>query len=132
MPRRILTTLRAESLINDGTALVVFALAVAVATGAEQFSWPSALGAFALSYVGGAVAGLVVAWLAMRGRRLMANNPLLENGVSVLTPFAAYLLAEEVHASGVLAVVVCGLTLSQIGPRTIGARPGCRPARSGR
>ena len=52
MPRRILTMLRAESLINDGTALVVFALAVAVATGAEQFSWPSALGAFALSYVG--------------------------------------------------------------------------------
>ena len=122
MPRRILTTLRAESLINDGTALVVFALAVAVATGAEQFTWPSALGAFALSYVGGAVAGLVVAWLAMRGRRLMANNPLLENGISVLTPFAAYLLAEEVHASGVLAVVVCGLTLSQIGPRMIGAR----------
>jgi monovalent cation/hydrogen antiporter len=122
MPRRILTTLRAESLINDGTALVVFALAVAVATGAEQFSWPSALGAFALSYVGGAAAGLAVAWLAIRGRRLMANNPLLENGISVLTPFAAYLLAEEVHASGVLAVVVCGLTLSQIGPRTIGAR----------
>jgi monovalent cation/hydrogen antiporter len=122
MPRRILTMLRAESLINDGTALVVFALAVAVATGAEQFSWPSALGAFALSYVGGAAAGLAVAWLAIRGRRLMANNPLLENGISVLTPFAAYLLAEEVHASGVLAVVVCGLTLSQIGPRTIGAR----------
>jgi CPA1 family monovalent cation:H+ antiporter len=122
MPRRILTTLRAESLINDGTALVVFALAVAVATGAEQFSWPSALGAFALSYVGGAAAGLAVAWLAIRGRRLMANNPLLENGISVLTPFAAYLLAEEVHASGVLAVVVCGLTLSQLGPRTIGAR----------
>jgi CPA1 family monovalent cation:H+ antiporter len=122
MPRRILTMLRAESLINDGTALVVFALAVAVATGAEQFSWPSALGAFALSYAGGAAAGLAVAWLAIRGRRLMANNPLLENGISVLTPFAAYLLAEEVHASGVLAVVVCGLTLSQIGPRTIGAR----------
>jgi CPA1 family monovalent cation:H+ antiporter len=121
MPRRTLTTLRAESLINDGTALVVFALAVAVATGEQEFTWPTAIGAFALSYLGGAAAGLAVAWLAVQGRKL-ARNPLLENGISVLTPFAAFLLAEEVHASGVLAVVVCGLTLSQIGPRIVGAR----------
>src|SRR4051812_18890938 len=53
MPRRTVTTLRAESLINDGTALVVFAIAVSVATGAEQFTWPSALGRFGLSYLGG-------------------------------------------------------------------------------
>jgi monovalent cation/hydrogen antiporter len=121
MPRRILTTLRAESLINDGTALVVFALAVAVATGEQQFTWPAALGAFALSYVGGAAAGLVVAWLAVRARRLM-REPILQNGISVLTPFVAFLLAEEVHASGVLAVVVCGLALSQVGPRVVTAR----------
>ena len=121
MPRRTITTLRAESLVNDGTALVVFAIAVAVATGQEEFTWGAAVGAFALSYVGGALAGLVIGWLAVRGRALV-RNPILENGISVLTPFAAFLLAEEVHASGVLAVVVCGLLLSQIGPRTVSAR----------
>jgi CPA1 family monovalent cation:H+ antiporter len=47
---------------------------------------------------------------------------LIENGVSVLTPFVAFLLAEEIHASGVLAVVVCGMVLSRLGPRTIRAR----------
>ena len=121
MPRRTLTTLRAESLVNDGTALVVFALAVSVATGEQVFSWTSAIGAFALSYIGGALAGLVVAWLAVRARNLV-RDPLREATVSLLTPFAAFLLAEELHASGVLAVVVCGLTMSQVGPRVIGAR----------
>ena len=121
MPRRTLTTLRAESLVNDGTALVVFAIAVSVATGEQAFSWPSALGEFALSYLGGALAGVVVAWLAAQGRRI-ARDTLLENGISILTPFAAFLLAEQVHASGVLAVVVCGLVLSQVGPRTVSAR----------
>ena len=46
----------------------------------------------------------------------------LENGISVLTPFAAYLIAEEMHASGVLAVMASGLALSQVGPRLVSAR----------
>ena len=63
MPRRILTTLRAESLINDGTALVVFALAVAVATGAEQFTWPSVSTA---SRSGSRTVATVTAWRRAR------------------------------------------------------------------
>jgi Na+/H+ antiporter len=121
MPRRQLTILRAESLINDGTALVIFAIAVSVATGEEAFSWPSALGEFALSYGAGILAGLAVAWLATGGRQLVRGT-VLENGISVASPFVAYLLAEEVHASGVLAVVVCGLAVSRVGPRLIAAR----------
>ncbi len=121
MPRRTLTTLRAESLINDGTALVVFAIAVSVATRAEQITWPSALGQFGLSYLGGALAGAAVAWLAAQGRKIVRER-VLQNTISVLAPFAAFLLAEEVHASGVLAVVVCGLWLAQVGPRTVTAR----------
>ena len=121
MPRRQLTMLRAESLINDGTALVVFAIAVEVASGREDFGWPGALGRFLLSYIGGAAVGLLAAWLATRARRIM-RDPLLENTVGVLTPFTAFLLAEEIHASGVLAVVVCGLALSQVGPRVIAAQ----------
>jgi Na+/H+ antiporter len=121
MPRRQLTTLRAESLINDGTALVVFAIAVEVATGRGEFGLTDAAGEFLLSYGGGAVAGLLVAWLAGRVRRYL-HDPLLDNTVSVLTPFVAFLLAEEINASGVLAVVVCGLAMSQLLPVIIAAQ----------
>jgi CPA1 family monovalent cation:H+ antiporter len=92
-----------------------------VASRGEPFGWPQAIGAFVLSYLGGATAGLVVAWLTVRARALM-RDPLLENMVNVLAPFAAFLLAEQIHASGVLAVVVCGLALSQINPRVMPAR----------
>jgi Na+/H+ antiporter len=115
MPRRTLTRLRAESLINDGTALVLFAVAVAVATGAQAFSWGNVLASFANSYLGGTVAGLLVASLAFWARRI-SHDTLPENGIYVLTPFAAFLLAEQIHASGVLAVVVCGLALSHVSP----------------
>jgi Na+/H+ antiporter len=121
IPRRQLTILRTESLINDGTALVVFAIAVEVASGRAHFGWPGALGRFMLSYVGGAVVGLLVASLTVRARKIM-HDPLLENTVNVLSPFVAFLLAEEIHASGVLAVVVCGLTLSQVNPRLVAAQ----------
>jgi len=118
---RTLTILRAESLINDGTALVVFAIAIGVATGERELTWYGPLAQFALSYVGGAAIGLAVAWLSLQARKVMIGTP-LASAVSVLTPFLAYLLAEEIQASGVLAVVVAGLALSQAGPRTISAR----------
>ncbi|GAA4879405.1 Na+/H+ antiporter [Actinomycetospora straminea] len=121
LPRRPLTMLRAESLVNDGTALVLFGVAVGVASGAEPFRALDALGGFAVSYLGGVAIGLVVAWLAITVRRF-ARDALLESVISVLTPFVAFLLAEEIHASGVLAVVVCGLALSRVGPRSIGPR----------
>jgi CPA1 family monovalent cation:H+ antiporter len=121
MPRRQVTILRAESLVNDGTALVVFAIAVEVAVGHAQFGWPAALARFILSYLGGAAVGLLIAWLTVRVRRI-AHDPLLEAAVNALSPFAAFLLAEEIHASGVLAVVVCGLTLSQVNPRSVAAQ----------
>ncbi|WP_370947992.1 Na+/H+ antiporter [Amycolatopsis sp. cg5] len=120
LPRRMVTTLRAESLVNDGTALVIYGLAVGVTTGEQVATSGSVALLSAIAYLGGAAAGLLVAWLAVRTRRLL-DNPLHENLVSLLTPFAAFLCAEVLHASGVLAVVVCGLTLSQVGPRIVRA-----------
>lgn len=120
MPRRTTTILRAESLINDGTALVIYAIAVAVTTGEQQFSAGVVGWRLLLSYVGGALAGLVIAWLAVQVRKRL-DSPLHESVVSILTPFSAFLLAEVVHGSGVIAVVVCGLTLSQVGPRIVPA-----------
>jgi CPA1 family monovalent cation:H+ antiporter len=116
LPRRTVTTLRAESLINDGTALVVYGLAVGITVGEEEFSTLHVSGLFLLSYAGGVLAGAAVAWLSVQVR-IRLGDPLLENTLLLLTPFAAFLLAETVEASGVLAVVSCGLIMSQVGPR---------------
>ncbi|RBY82494.1 Na+/H+ antiporter [Geodermatophilus sp. TF02-6] len=116
LPRRTVTMLRAESLVNDGTALVVYGLAVGVTVGSEHLGVPHVSWLFLLSYGGGALTGTVTAWLAVQVRRRL-DDPLLESVAIVLIPFTAYLLAEAISASGVLAVVVCGLIMSQTGPR---------------
>jgi monovalent cation/hydrogen antiporter len=116
LPRRILTVLRTESLVNDGAALVIYGLAVGITRGEEHFGALHVLGLFLLAYGGGAAVGVLTAWLAVQVRRHL-NDPLLGNVAVILTPFTAFLLAEAIHASGVLAVVVCGLIISQAGPR---------------
>jgi CPA1 family monovalent cation:H+ antiporter len=121
LPRRTLTTLRAESLINDGTALVLFAVAVSSAVDGGR---PGALGlaaGFLGSYAGGIGAGLLASAVVVFVRRRL-DDPLREGAISVLTPFVAFLLAELVHASGVVAVVVAGLVLTYASPRVISAR----------
>jgi Na+/H+ antiporter len=116
LPRRTLTILRAESLVNDGMALVIFAVAVGITAGQERFSAPYTGWLLVRSYGGGALAGALIAWLAINLRRHL-DDPLLENTAILLTPFAAFLLADIIGASGVLAVVVCGLIMTQAGPR---------------
>jgi monovalent cation/hydrogen antiporter len=123
LPRRALTVLRAESLVNDGTALVIYSLAVGITAGAEHLSALYTGWLFLRAYGGGALAGAVTAWLAVRVRRHL-DDPLLENVAILLIPFTAFLLAEAIRASGVLAVVVCGLIMSQADPRV--DHPGAR------
>ncbi|MEU5908186.1 Na+/H+ antiporter [Micromonospora sp. NPDC047467] len=121
LPRKLLTTLHAESLINDGTALVIFAVAVGLLTGGAE---PGVLGVseeFVGASLGGVLAGLLVGGAVVLVRKRL-DDPLREGALSVLTPFAAFLLADAVHASGVLAVVVAGLVLAYAGPRVIRAR----------
>ncbi|MBC3763192.1 Na+/H+ antiporter [Quadrisphaera oryzae] len=117
LPRRNTTVLRAESLVNDGTALVVYGLAVGAVVGDQELAAGRVAGLFALSYAGGVAAGLLVAWVLDVVRRRL-DDPLLESVAFLLTPFAAFLLAELVYASGVLAVVAGGLLTSRLGPRT--------------
>jgi monovalent cation/hydrogen antiporter len=115
LPHRNVTVLRAESLVNDGTALVVYGLAVGVTTGSEHLSLPHVGWLFLLAYGGGALAGALVACIAAPIRKRLDDR--LKGNVAILvTPFAAYLLAESIHASGVLAVVTCGLIMGQLGP----------------
>ncbi len=113
LPRRIVTILEGESLLNDATALVSLRTAVA-AIGAGVTAWE--VGAdFLLAAGGGALVGFVVfrvvAWF-----RPLISDPLLDTAVSFVIPFVAYLAAEEIHASGVLAVVVAGLLLGHKAP----------------
>lgn len=109
LPRRLVTILVGESLFNDATALTIYRVAVAAAAG-EGVSLLTGIGEFALAAVGGVVVGLVMGPLIHLLRRHL-HDPLVESAVSVLVPFAAYLVAESFEASGVLAVVVLGLYL---------------------
>jgi CPA1 family monovalent cation:H+ antiporter len=120
LPHRDITVLRAESLINDGTALVIYGVAVGITIGEEQLSALEVSWLFLLAYGGGALAGAVTAWVGVQVRRRL-DDALLGNVVTILTPFTAVLLAQTIHASGVLAVVVSGLLMSQIGPRVVRA-----------
>ncbi|MFV0127869.1 Na+/H+ antiporter [Streptomyces sp. HMX112] len=109
LPGRITTILQGESLVNDATAITAYKVALAAAVGAGV-GWAGGIGQFALAAVGGVGVGLVlmvpIHWLRRRLR-----EPLLLNTLSLLIPFVAYALAERVHASGVLAVVVVALYL---------------------
>lgn len=118
MPRSIVTVLEDESLFNDATALVALRSAIAAMAGAVT-AWQIG-GDFLLAAVGGGVIGAVVAAaLALLRRRI--TDPVLDTSVSLLAPFVAYLPAEHFHASGVIAVVTCGMILGHGAQRWQGA-----------
>ena len=107
LPRRLVALIEGESLVNDGTALVAYRFAVAaVVTG--SFSLLTASGRFVLNIVGGIVVGLVVG-LVIREVRRRLDNPPVEITISILSGYFAYLPAEAVGVSGVLAAVTVGI-----------------------
>jgi Na+/H+ antiporter len=108
MPRRIVSILEGESLVNDATAIVALRTAIAALGGAVSLFEIAA--DFAIAAGGGALVGIVVA-MVIGKIRLFVQQTALDNSLSLITPFIAYLLAEQIHASGVLAVVVTGLLL---------------------
>ena len=111
LPRRLLTVITGESMLNDGTALTVYAVAVSAASAAVATPSPlSAVGSLVTISIGGIVVGLVLG-VGIHRLRMRLRDPLVESTLSLLTPFAAYLAADSLHVSGVLAVVVTGLYL---------------------
>ncbi|WP_282084442.1 Na+/H+ antiporter [Streptomyces tendae] len=109
LPSRITTILQGESLVNDATAITAFKVALAAAVG-EGATWAGGIGEFLIAAVGGVGVGLVL-MVPLHWLRTHLTEALLQNTLSLLIPFVAYAVAEQVHASGVLAVVVVALYL---------------------
>ena len=109
VPRRVIAVIEGESLVNDGTALVLWKVAVGAVVAGTFSAWHLA-GEFVWSVIGGVAIGLVVGFLVAELRRRL-DNPPLEVTISLMTGYFAFLPASAAGASGVLAVVTAGVYL---------------------
>jgi len=123
LPRRMVSILEGESLVNDATALVSLRTALA-ATGlasgtvAHEVTFGGVALDFLWASVGGVAIGFGVALVVAVLRRYFSTEPAFDTVLSFMVPFAAYVPAEELHASGVIAVVTAGLVLGHKSART--------------
>jgi CPA1 family monovalent cation:H+ antiporter len=115
VPKRLSVLVEGESLLNDGTAIVVFGIILALVQGGSLHLVDGMISFLRVS-AGGLVVGLVLGWVVAR---LIASvdDYLIETTLTTILAFGAYLLAERLHFSGVLAVVAAGLVNGNIGPR---------------
>ncbi|MGH2993750.1 MAG: Na+/H+ antiporter [Solirubrobacterales bacterium] len=120
VPRRVVTVVEGESLVNDAAALIAYRVAVAAAVGGT-FSLGEAAIDFVVAAVGGVAIGLAVGWLIAEVRRRL-DDPPVEITVSLLTGYAAFVPAEELELSGVLAAVTAGLYIGWLSPEISTAR----------
>jgi Na+/H+ antiporter len=112
IPHRVVAVLEGESLINDASALVTYRLAVAAALTGGSLVVTEALGRFVLASVGGVLIGLLVGALTTQALRFTSDS-LVETAITLLAPYAAWVVAERLHTSAVLACVAGGLYLGQ-------------------
>lgn len=117
IPKRLMHILEGESLLNDASGLVCLRFAVA-ATLTGTFSLSDAALSFVWVALGGVAVGFGVTWLTAKAKEWIARQIGDESGsqilISLLLPFACYLLAERLHCSGILAAVAAGLTMSSV------------------
>ncbi len=115
LPRRVMTVLSGESLINDAASLTLVRVFTLIAAGTSLTIWQD-LGIFGLAigvgFAVGIVLGVVVHWIRMR-----INDPVVETIMSILLPFVAYIAAEDLSGSGVIAVVTAGLYIGYNSPK---------------
>ncbi len=114
VPRRIVSVVEGESLVNDGTALVAYRFAVVAAVSGSFSLWEAGI-SFVLNVVGGVVVGLGVAWIVRQVRRRL-DFPPAEVTISLLTGYFAYIPAELLGVSAVIAAVTAGIYLGWYTP----------------
>ncbi len=113
LPRRVVTILEGESLFNDATAIVVVRSAILGIAGSVTLAEAGV--DFLRAAIGGIVVGVAVAWVLARIRKAVRDTT-TDTALSFMAPWLAYLPAEVIHASGVLAVVVTGILLGHKAP----------------
>jgi monovalent cation/hydrogen antiporter len=120
LPRTALVILEGESLMNDATAIVAYQIALAAAV-SGSFSLPHAGAELLFTGIGGVAVGVGLGWCVGQVRTRMRRSPLVENTVSLLSPFIAYIPANALGCSGVMAVVAMALFMARYSPRVITA-----------
>jgi CPA1 family monovalent cation:H+ antiporter len=121
LPRRVAAILRGESLVNDGSALALYSVAVAAVVAGHGIQPLEISLRFVYAVVIGVVSGLIVGYLLAQLRRI-ARRTAVDDMISILSPFALYLPAELLEGSGVVAVVAGGLLIARLNPRIVSAR----------
>ena len=119
--KRVITILEGESLVNDASALIAYRYAVAAVTTGTFVFWQAGLQFLLVAGVG-ILIGVVTGFLFVLTLKRIHNNPIVETSFTLLAPFVSYLIAEQFHMSGVLAVVSTGLMISWRGPEVFSHR----------
>ncbi|MBL7833958.1 MAG: cation:proton antiporter [Cyclobacteriaceae bacterium] len=111
MPRRVITILEGESLVNDATGLIAYKYAVGAVMLGSFVLWQAGL-QFLWVAIAGIGVGLIIGQIFLWVHKITPNNPTTDTTLTFIAPYVSYLLAEEFHLSGVLAVVTSGLFLA--------------------
>lgn len=111
IPKSTKAILEGESLLNDASSLIIFRFAL-VAVGTGQFVWQQAAISFLWMVLGGAAIGLALAWVFVEAHKRLPTDAPSDVALTLIEPYFMYWVAEQVHASGVLAVVTGGLFMS--------------------
>jgi monovalent cation/hydrogen antiporter len=110
LPHKTVVILEGESLVNDASALVAYRFAVAAVTGTAFVFWKASLD-FVIAIAGGLFVGVIIGRILVFILKHILQNTVVSISFILLTPFIAYLVAEEFHVSGVIAVVMLGLSI---------------------
>lgn len=119
IPKKLMSVLQGEALMNDASGLVSLKFAVAIAMGTMVFTVSGATLAFVKVAVGGLLAGVALTWLYSKSLRVISrwsgDDAATQIVLLMLLPFASYLIAEHIGVSGILAAVAAGMTIGQSG-----------------
>jgi len=111
IPKSTSAILEGESLLNDASSLIIFRFAL-VAVGTGQFIWQEAALSFLWMVIGGAAIGFILAWLFVQAHKRLPTDAPSDIALTLIEPYFMYWIAEQLHSSGVLAVVIGGLYMS--------------------